>query len=459
MKRLLLHTLLLLSVLLISAPVVQAREGDTLEPIEIDAPALQTWPEQLLNSDDERLIEQRVSEARNSGVPVAIRIVDMSQPTMDIPFQMRQFAELDYSQPFSADLQQEILAAWRNSEKVETSDRADDGFVLLVLVPKDRTQTQAMWWIGPNALPINGLTHENIQATQSVMQEQFAAGNMPNGIYLGISEFSYNIQFGEPERETRTTLQDALHWAVLPLAIGIMVSGIGVPILAFLLARKNTTATTSGHELTPWEAAALYQGRVRQNIPAAMLLEEFHQGSITPLASGELQLESSATGPTVEALRPFANADGVVSRAAVAEIEGICLPVRQSLENTLASIGAYTRNAYTDRTWMLLAIGLTAFLTVLGVVPTVVSMSTIGAYAIAVGVIGILIGWWWLSYRSYTTPGGTILLASWLENASATERHLFDTAVQQHLLIESEGGPDVSTQSQLIRTFRGVGAG
>lgn len=459
MKRLLLHTLLLLSVLLISAPVAQAREGDTLEPIEIDSPALQTWPEQLLNSDDERLIEQRVSEARNSGVPVAVRIVDMSQPTMDIPFQMRQFVDLDYSQPFSGERQQEILAAWMSSETIETSERANDGFLLLVLVPEDRTQTQAMWWIGPNGLPLNGLTEENIFATQAVMQEQFAAGNLPNGIYLGISEFSYNIQFGEPEREARTTLQDALHWAVLPLAIGIILCGLGVPALAIFLARREQEPSVADHTLTPWEAAALYQGRVRQNIPAAMLLEEYHQGTITQLANGELRLEATASGPTIDELRSFASADGVVSRSAVAEIEGICLPVRRSLENTLASIGAYTRHAYTDRTWMLLAMGLAAFVTVLGVVPTVVSMSTIGAYAIVVGVIGILAGWWWLSYRSYTTSGGRTLLTSWLENATAAERHLFDTAVQQDLLIDSDGGPDVSTQSQLLRVFRGIGSG
>src|SRR5690606_30879555 len=99
-----------------------AREGDTLLPITIDAPTLETWPENLLEQDtDYRLINQRVNEARNSGVPLAVRIIDMTLPEDELPFQVRGYAEEDFSQPFTPERQQEILESWIRSEAIETS--------------------------------------------------------------------------------------------------------------------------------------------------------------------------------------------------------------------------------------------------------------------------------------------------------------------------------------------------
>lgn len=450
--------LIVAGLLFLVASSAVAREGDTLEPIDITAEALETWPSTLLNEDDARTIERRIQEARNSGVPFAVRIVDMTQAPSDIPFAVRPFANLDFSQPFSDERQQAIAEAWMKSETVETSEGANDGIVLLVLVPEDRTQTQTIWLIGPNALPINGLTHQNIMATQSVMDQQFASGNMPNGVFLGISEFSYYIQFGEPEQLTRSTLQNALHRAMLPVAMITMLAGVAVPALAFVLSRRNTNTEADPTELSPWEAAALHFGRARSSIPTAMLLEDYHRGSINLLSNGGLRLDPAAESDAIDVLRPFADADGVINQTALYEIDSLTAPVRQDLENALAAKGGFTKYAYTDRTWMLLLMGFTAFLVIIATVPTVISMSAIGVLAILVGVVGVLVGWWWLGYRRYTTPAGKTMLANWLAQASPAERHLFDTAVHQDLLTDPTGGPEVSNQTQMIRTLRGLGS-
>ncbi len=459
MNRHICQLLLALMLTSISIAPAMAREGDTLEPITIDAPMLETSPENFLNGDDASTIEVRISEARNSGVPLAVRIIDMTQENSEIPFAVRSYADSDFSQPFTNEQKQEIGQAWADSEAIETSPGANDGFLLLVLVPEDRSQTQAIWWYGPNALPLNGLTAENIDATNTVMNEQFAAGNMPNGVFLGISEFSYNIQFGEPERIARTTLEDALHKAVIPLAIGTILAGLSVPILAFWLSRQNTQNTAAEIELSPWQAAALQLGRARQEIPAAMLLEHVHQGEISPTSDGGLLIDHDAKGSVVDALRPFTDAEGQVSKTAMYEIEAINVPVREDIEDSLAAAGAMTKFAKTDRTWILIAMGFATFLIVLGTVPTVMSMSAIGVFAIVTAVIGILAGWWWVSYRSYTTPAGKSLLASWLENANQEQRHLFDTVVHQSLLTDQDAGPDTSAQTDLVRKLRGLGAG
>lgn len=457
--RTLMQIAVVLSLLMGSFGTVDAREGDTLEPIAIDAPNLITWPENMLDEEpDYRIINQRVREARNSGVPLAVRIVDLSLPENELPFQIRQFLREDFSQPLSPELQQQIANAWVKSEDIETSAEADDGFLLLVLVPEDRTQTQAIWWIGPNALPLNGLTTENISATQNVMNDQFSRGNLTDGVFLGISEFSYNIQFGTPDRLERSTLQNALRISTVPLAIFSAISGVAIPVLAVVFTRQNNFGSTIKFELSPWEAAALHIGRARAEIPAAMLLDSIHNGEISALADGSLQLSSNSSNTAVELLRSFVDDNGIVDTATMYEIEALLEPVRRTIETDLMGIGAMTPDAGRDRIAMLVAMGIAAFLAMLGIVPSVLSMSAVGVLGIGIAIIGIACGWWWLAYRRYTSPAGEILLREWLESANDKDRSDFDTVVHQYLLTIPVGGPEVTIQMQLVRRLRGLGS-
>ena len=458
MKLRLMYLLLALALCFQVVPA-SARGGDTLEPIQIEAPALETFPEDLLAESDFSAIEARVIEARNAGVPVAIRIVDMTVEASELPFPVRQFATTDFSQPISEERQQTILDAWLRNEVIETSKDANDGFLLLVLVPEDRTQTQAMWWIGDNALPLNGLTHENILATQGEMNAEFAKGNMPNGVFMGISEFSYNVQFGVPDRLERTRVGRALHTAVIPLAIGTIAAGLAVPALAWWLARKNNNSVEIEAEISPWQAAALYMQRPSAVITAAMLLDAVHTGELVPGKDGSVRLKPGVTNPALAALRPFANDEGLVPAEPMLEIEAITFPVRSAIENDLAAIGAFTPRVHVDRTWVLLAMTIAILVAALSVVPTVVSMSALGVGAIIIALVGVTIGEWWITHRSYTSPAGKQLLETWLESASAEDRYLFDTAINLDLLTDQAGGPNVNPQTHLVRQLRGLGAG
>lgn len=436
-----------------------ARDGDTLLPIQIDAPALETYPDTLLAENDFRAIESRVIEARNAGVPVAIRIVDMTQETTSMPFPVRKFARDDFSQPMSAERQLALTDAWFQHEPIETSKGADDGFVLLVLVPEDRTQTQAMWGIGSNALPLNGLTQENILATHTVMGAQFAQGNMPNGVYLGISEFSYNVQFGVPERLELSKNGKALHTAVIPLAIATAIAGLFVPALAWWLSRRGDVAGDIDQPLTPWQAAAIGRKRATPAITAAMLLQGVHEGILTPGKDGSIRLSPETGNDAIEALRPFANTDGIVPAEVMLEVNAITAPIRARIEDELAANRAMTPRVQVDRAWMMVAMAIALGMAGLTVVPTVVSMSALGVFGIAITLIGIVTGWWWLTHRSHATPAGEALLERWLAEASPEERYLYDSATNLGLLTEQIGGPDVNDQTRLVRQLRGLGAG
>lgn len=442
---------------LLPAMSLMARDGDTLLPVEVSAPGLKTNPESMLGNNFE-VIVQRVEEARTSGVPLAVRVVDLNQDSSQIPMPVRQLAGNDFATPLSDSQKDIILESWIDQEPIETTQGANDGFMLLILVPKDQTQAQVLWWIGPNALPINGLTAANIAGTQQVMQEQFDAGNVPNGIFLGILEFSYLIQFGESARIERTTLQDALHTAVLPLSIGTALAGLAVPGVSIWLSRRRQPGMVGNPNISPWEAAALYEGRATNVIPTAMLLDAVHRGVITPTTDGAMLINEPNDNEAVEAIGMFANQHSQVSAQAMLEIDGIIAPITTGIEERLAEIAAFTNHAHVDRVWMQLAIGFTAFLAALSVVPTLASSSTSGVFGVAIALIGIAYGWWWLSSRSLTTPEGARLLNSWLKSASPNDRNLFDMAVNQTHLINQDGGPDTSAQRQLVRRLRGLGA-
>ena len=436
-----------------------AREGDTLLPIEIEAAPLETYPEDLLAETDFKAIEARVVEARISGAPLAVRIIDMTQEATELPFPIRQYAREDFSQPFSEERKVAIAEAWAGNDTVETSPDANDGFTLLILVPEDRTQTQAIWHIGENALPLNGLTQENITQTLGVMNREFSEGNMPNGVYLGISEFSFNVQFGDPERIERSELGDALNTATWPLAIATALAGIAVPVVAWWLGRKNNRTEGITQEITPWHAAALKLGRAHPDITAAMLLDGIHTGAIVPGKNGAVQITDQPGNAAVDALRPFADDDGVVPADAMLEIEAISAPVRTAIENDLAESGAMTDRVLVDRTWMLITMGVAFLLAVMTAVPTVASMNRMGVYSIAIVLVGLLAGWWWLANRSYTSPAGNQLLLAWLEDASAGQSEKYNEAIHMELFTDQIGGPNVNAQTRLVRELRGLSAG
>lgn len=452
-------TLLLIVLTLVSsASTAAAREGDTLEPVRVEAAPLVTYPDTLLSEDNFRSIEGRVVESRNAGAPVAVRIVDLSLPQSDLPFQIRQFLTTDFSQPVPQARQDLIVESWLKSEPIESSEGANDGFLLLVLVPEDRSQTLALWSIGDNALPLNGLTRTNIEATHGVMDPQLASGNVPNGVFLAMSEFGYNVQFGTPERLQLSKLGSALHTAVLPLAIGTILAGIAIPLMAWWVGRTRSIQTGS-HSLSPWHAAALHRGRATADIPAAMLLDAYHHGELQPHANGTFTIAHASTNPALNVLHAHADESGTVPAMDMLHINAITEPVERSIEHELVFAGYFAGGRITERAWMLAVMAVALFMAVLSVVPSVVGLSRIGIFACVFTSLCVMFGWWWLRNRKFTTDAGEQALTAWLDRASAADLARFETAIDQTLLTDTIGGPGVANQTRLIRTLRGLGAG
>lgn len=461
MTRLHVFIVILMTILLISPVETSAQSGDTLLPVTPEAEAVKIYPEDAFTADEVKQITGRVREARNSGAPVAVRVVDLTAPPGELPSHFRQFASTDLSQPLPDARVTYMLNTWIGNEPIESEPGADDGFLLLVLTGADPTQTQAFWHIGPNALPLNGLTSDNIAATQSIMKISFTNGSVANGVYLGMSEFSYNIQFGSPERLQRSNLGEALHAAVTPLALVTAMAGAAIPALALWFTRRRSETRVDAPVTldSPWQAAAVSRGRATADIPAAMLFAAYHRGEIQQLDNGALAINAKSTDPAVQALSRFANSDGILTSDAVQQVSSITAPVSQAIEEELTRNGAFTSRAQFERGWMLILMGVAGFLALLTLVPSVLSMSRLGIFAIAFVLLTILQGWWWISTRRLTTPAGEDALRAWLERAAKPDLALFETATRQSLLTDPVGGPNVPNQTQLVRKLRGLGSG
>lgn len=465
----LLHAILVALILAAAIiPTVGARDRDPLAPVHgMEAHQFEAFPPGLISQPNVEAIVALVNEVREFGVPVAVRVVSL--PTDHEA--LSAFDDLDLTQPIPQETVHEMARAWMATEPIESSPGAEDGFLMLVVMPDDRTLSSAVIEPGPNALPLNGITQANIdQVIQDLVLPRFANNEISQGIRNGLSVFSYNNLFGEPERiELDPLHQDLRFVASVPLAGITAISAVGLVALAMWIGRRRVESPTppDDERLTPFAAAALHEGRVSNAVVTGGLLDLVRAGVLVPHKgpSPELRLDLRRAekvddpflAAIVATLRVNADERGVVSGAGTHRLHDLMVPPQRILEDQLASHGLLNRDGRIETMWLLLASALVAAIALFTLLPSLLGMARFGIVAILFAgacITGTLL---WASRRSWTTERGREALNRWVQTAPLNDQAVFDTVVGQDALISAQGGPIIPETVTMVRALRGLG--
>ncbi len=456
--------LLLLLLPLLAAPVT-ASGRDPLAPVfDMEAQPFEAFPPELVADENQQAIVDLVNEARLFGVPVAVRVVSRDAGHEFLP----QLDNTPTDARIDAGTMRELAQAWMEREPIESSPGAEDGFLMLVIMPEDQTQSSAIIEPAPNALPLNGLTAGNINdVVQTLVLPSFDQNQVSQGIRTGLSVFSYNNLFAKPERLALDDLHKDLRMvAGIPLAGATTLAAIALAGLAWWLSRRNpATETASTGTLSPFAAGALHEGRVDDAVVTGGLLELVRRGALK--ANGRdisIDEQSASTisdpflGALLTAFRQNAGTDGRISPAAIRRIPEVAGPAQRLLEDDLATRGLFNRDGKVQTMWLTLGSGLVVTLALFTLLPSILGRAGSGIAAILFAVLVITGALVWAARRSWTTPAGHEALERWSALATVEDRVAFDAIVHQDDLVSAIGGPLTPPTINLVRTLRGLGA-
>lgn len=467
MKQPILNLLLaLLTLAMLTTQTVEARDRDPLAPVfSMKAVPFEAFPPDLVAPQNAEAITALVNEARLFGVPVAVRVVSVAEGHPRLP----QLADQDPAARVPDEVMRDMAQRWMGEEPIESAPGAEDGFLMLVVIPEDPTLSTAVIEPGPNGLPLNGLTRANIdEVMQTLVLPSFENNEVSQGIRNGLSVFSYNNLFGKPERIELDDLHTDLQLvAGVPLAGATALGAAGLLGLAAWIRRRGKALPAPGESLamSPFEAAALHEGRVNDAVVTGGLLELMRRGVVTNDDHGLRVDERRAgaiadplLGDIVAILRRNAGPDGRIGMSSVRRLHDLMGPARKNLEDRLAAHGLYNRDGRVELAWLLLASGLVAGIALFTLLPSILGMARFGIIAIILAILAITVVLTWGMRRSWTTPRGREAMEAWRGSASVEERVAFDTIVHQDDLISSVGGPFTPATVVLVRSLRGLGA-
>jgi uncharacterized protein (TIGR04222 family) len=452
----------------IVASPVSARDRDPLAPIEnMEAQQFEAFPPDSVSESNAEAIIALVNEARLFGVPLSVRVVSLPTDQKSLS----SFDDLDTSSPIPVETVHEMARAWMEDEPIESSPGAEDGFLMFVVMPEDPTLSSAVIETGPNALPLNGITRANMdQVVNQLMMPRFANNEISQGVRTGLSIFSYYNLFGKPERIQIDELHEDLQsMAGIPLAGVTAVSAIALLGLAVWISRRPRPEgdDDAPARLSPFEAAALYEGRVNDAVVTGGLVHLIRSGMLISGSSTEpslripLQLihypEDRFTATILDTLQRHADNAGIIDDAAARRVHDLMQPARSLLEDDLARKGLFNKDGRVESMWLLLASGLVGAVALFTLLPSVLGMASTGIFAVtfaALVIAGVLI---WAARRSWTTAKGQTAYRLWSARAMFHDREIVDTIIHQDALISAQGGPIIPETVNRVRTLRGIG--
>ena len=455
---------LLVLVLLTRSSAAEGVDRDRLAPVNPEAAGFAAFPPGVLSQTDAETVARVVQEARQFGVPFSIRIVAV--PTSLAPIGMEALPE---------QVTQRMADEWLAEEPFASSDGADDGILLLVVIPRDDlTQTTAAFATGEHALPQNGLTRARLDAiVRDVMAPRIANNRIGAALTQGTAMVSYVNLFLPSPRLPLTENQEALQrFTNQPLALLVIAGAAGVlGVLLWIRTRARHAPAAAASELSPYAAGAIARGRVDDAVTTGALLRLIELDALTPRATG-----SGATlliGADPENLGPFEREVWeIVRRQATGDppalppgamrwLPRLLDPVRDTLRDDLARRGLLNRSAQVEHAWLLLACGGALALALYAAIPSIIGMARWGIGAIVLTVIVVALTLWWAWRRSWATPAGEQALAAWLAahpDPATADRALYEAIIDQDALLRPPGG-SASTPApvRLVRALRGLG--
>lgn len=466
MRTRLIRVILLSLILMATGTAIVSAQRDPLAPVfDMEAEPLQVHPPELVAQENQDAIIGLVQEARQFGVPVAVRIVSLEQGHEFLP----DLGDLEPGTRLVEDTMRELAIQWLGREPIESSPGADDGFLMLVIIPEDQSLSSAIIQPDEDALPLNGLTRGNIdEVIATHVLPSFENNEVSQGIRTGLSIFSYNNLFGTPERiELGDLHRDLQMVAGIPLAGATALGAGALAVLALWIRSREhgTPAGDTGEPISAFAAAALHRGRVDDAVVTGGLLELLRRGALVAdgdqlrLAEGKaLEPGDPLLGGIMDALRQNAGSDGAIQPAAARRLHDLVGPAATALEDDLASRGMFNKDGRVELMWLVLASGLVGATALFTLIPSTLGMARFGIAAIALAAVTIAVVLTWATRRSWTTPMGRDALQAWLADAPADERIAFDAVVHQDELLSAIGGPFTPPTVDVVRRLRGLGA-
>jgi hypothetical protein len=362
----------------------------TTDPVLID-------PGDLLRKDDREELEKVVNESRDYGIPFAVHVITDA----DVP----------------ADRSADAIAADRYADTpVETSEGADDGLLMLVIVAEpDHTQTQVGFAAGSNFYPRGGITPERLRYIADVqMQALIDDDRIGAAVIEGATWVEWTQLFEPTPNEPPSALARGLRDLLVPWG-ALLFSGLAALVLAAAIGAKALTLRGAAPTavLEPLDGvtmAAVARGRVDGAVLAGAALDALDRGV---LALGpDNRLRPGGATPTARDRSLLAAIDAIEIRGGLATparlgrylaSEG---GARREKEDHMAGAGLLAWRAPVLTTWLrwIAAAGL-----LLGLIALVVSVLGEAAPSLAAGVALTaisLVALIWNEQRSWATRAG-----------------------------------------------------
>lgn len=464
-------SLIVLMAITVAAPPgsVIAQRDPLASVVEMEAPQLETVPSDIFTSAQRDRITGVVNEARLFGVPLVVRVVQVPAPLA----LLSEAGPIAGAAPSAQELTQRLAEEWLFQEGVETSVGAEDGVLLLVVIPEGNPQmTTAAFATGDNALPLNGLTGERLDSVLTgIMQPFFEEGTTAVGVHIGIAYLSYDNLFAVPSRLQPTAEQEKLRDLTNVALVGA--TSLGVLALGGLVLwirhRDRARVAVDGEALSPFEAGALARGRADEPVATAALLHLINRGAINARLgpSGKLALSVNPDTPITD---PFeqrvmhrivieAGQDGQIPDAAVRRLQDVLMPAREWLQDDLAMRNLFNKDARVETTWIILGSAALGALALFSLVPSMVAMSRLGIFSFIVAMLAAVAALTWAARRPWSSQAGREALTTWLSTRRNPDAWaIFDMIVHQDALLETSGGPDTPAPVRTVRELRALGA-
>ncbi len=449
---------------------VAAQRDPLASVVEMGSPQLETVPPTIFAPEQRDSIAGVVNEARLFGVPLVVRVIQAPTPLG----LLSEAGAIAGAAPSAQEITKRMAEEWLATEGVETSPGAEDGILLLVVIPEDNHQlTTAAFATGDNALPLNGLTQDRLhRVITTIMPPRFADNTIAAGIHSGIAHLSYDNLFAVPARLQPTEQQGRLRDLTNSVLVGM--TGLGVIALGGLILwihrRDSSRIPADGNTLSPFEAGALARGRVDEPVLTAALLHMIERG-ILRASMGHAGALTLAINPEITTVDPFeqqilnllaaeAGQDGRLPNAAVRCVQDVLAPAREWLQDELARRNLFNRDAKVETLWIILGSAAVGVLALFSLVPSIVAMSRYGLFTFGIAMFMVAGALTWVARRRWTTSAGEQVLSAWLSARPHPEdAAIYDTIVHQDALLATPGGPDTEPSVRMARELRALGAG